>query len=119
MNNFPLLNTGAVMQYPAERSTEFATQVLRFVDGAEQRFAGYGSLLRRWVIRLDMLDEGEIDRLSAFFLLQGGAAGTFSFTDPWDGQLYPTCYFEGDSMEAGFHGENQLKTTLAIRESRS
>lgn len=119
MSDFPTLNTGAVAQYPADRSTAFVTQVLRFVDGTEQRFAGYGTPLHRWVIRLNMLGEDEVSRLSAFFTLNGGAAGTFSFTDPWDGTVYSSCRFEGDEMTTGFGGENHLKTTLTIQENRS
>jgi phage-related protein len=119
MIDFPTLNTGAVTQYPADRSTEFSTQVLRFVDGAEQRFAGYGTSLHRWVVRLDKLGEDEISRLSAFFTVNSGASGTFSFTDPLDGTAYSNCSFEGDEMAASLSGENNLKTTLTIRENRS
>jgi phage-related protein len=119
MSDFPKLNTGAVMQYPADRSAEFVTQVLRFVDGAEQRFAGYGTLLHRWVVRLDLLDEDEISRLAAFFKLQGGSAGTFSFTDPLDRAVYSSCSFKGDEMTATFNGLSEVKTTLTIVENRS
>ena len=117
MSDFPTLKTGAVMQYPAQRSIEFVTQVLRFVDGSEQRFAGYSAPLRTWVIRLDMLDEDEINQLTSFFTLQEGAAGTFSFTDPWDSSVYPTCSFAGDGMVTTFRGENLLKTVLTIRQN--
>src|SRR5690349_9784475 len=119
MSDFPALNTGAVMQYPAQRSMEFATKVLRFLDGTEQRFAGYGTLLRRWVIRLEKLSEDEMNRISSFYRVQAGASGTFSFTDPWDGTVYPNCSFEEDEMTVGLSSENQLKTTLTIRANRS
>ena len=59
MANFPALKTGAVAQYGSDRSRQFATQVLRFLDGSEQRFPGYGTALLAWVIRLDLLDESE------------------------------------------------------------
>jgi len=119
MSTFPALNTGAVLQYPAQRSTSFSTQVLRFVDGAEQRFAAYGAALRRWVIRLDQLTEDEMNRIASFYAVQAGAAGTFSFTDPWDGTVYSSCSFEDDEMAMELSGENQLKTTLTIRVNRS
>lgn len=119
MSDFPALNTGAVMQYPAQRSVQCATQVLRFVDGTEQRFAGYETLLRRWVIRLEKLSEDEMNRIASFYTAQAGGSGTFSFTDPWDGTVYPSCSFEDDEMAVGLSGENQLKTTLTIRDNRS
>ena len=119
MSDFPALNTGAVMQYPAQRAAQFSTQVLRFVDGTEQRFPGYGALLRRWIIRFDQLTEDEMNRIASFYTIQAGAAGTFSFTDPWDGTVYSSCSFENDQMTVGLNGENQLKTTLTIRANRS
>ena len=56
MSSFPTLKTGAVMQYPAIRESRRETTVLRFVDGAEQRYRDGGSAAHRWAIRLDQLD---------------------------------------------------------------
>ena len=77
---------------------QFSTQVFRFLDGSEQRFPGYGAPLRRWVIRLDLLDEAELATLEQFFEDQGGRAGTFSFTDPLDGTVYASCSFDSDEL---------------------
>ena len=117
MSNFPTLKTGAVTQYPAQKSIRFSTQVLKFVDGTEQRFAGYGSPLRRWIIQVNLLDEGEVNLMSEFFRLQSGASGSFSFTDPWDGSVYPSCSFENSEMRVSLSGENRLSTTLVICEN--
>ena len=38
MNEFPKLKTGAVAQYPAQRTTRYSTHVMRFMDGSEQRY---------------------------------------------------------------------------------
>lgn len=35
MQEFPLLKSGAVAQYPAQRAIRFSTQVMRFVDGSD------------------------------------------------------------------------------------
>ena len=40
MSDFPILKTGAVIQYPAEKATSFSTEVLRFVDGRALYFSG-------------------------------------------------------------------------------
>ncbi len=66
MATFPTLSTGAVAQYPSDRTRLFSTQVFRFLDGNEQRFQGYGSALRQWSIRLDLLDETELANLQKF-----------------------------------------------------
>ena len=60
MASFPTLKTGVVAQYPSDRARRFSTQVLRFLDGSEQRFAGFGAPLKRWLIRLELLDEAEL-----------------------------------------------------------
>ena len=119
MANFPALKTGAVAQYPSDRQQNFSTTVLRFLDGSEQRFPSYGATLRRWVIRLDLLDESELTALEEFFETQGGRAGTFSFTDPFDGTVYASCSFDSDELELTFGGPQQGKTSVTIRENRS
>jgi|SRR5579872_5389085 len=116
---FPALKTGAVAQYGSDRSASFSTQVFRFVDGREQRFPAFASALRRWVIRLELLDESELASLEQFFESQGGRAGTFSFTDPWDGTAYPSCRFDADELALTFADAGRGQTSLNISEVRS
>jgi phage-related protein len=116
---FPTLKTGVVAQYPSDRQKNFSTQVLRFLDGSEQRFPAYGTTLRRWVIRLEMLDEGELAKLEAFFESQGGRAGVFSFTDPFDATVYSNCSFDAEEFQAMYGGPQEGKASVTIRENRS
>ena len=118
MANFPALKTGAVAQYPSDRTRRFSTQVLRFLDGGEQRFAGFGAPLKKWLIRLALLDETELAGLEEFFVEQGGRAGTFTFTDPWDGTVYPNCSFEGDTMTADYRGRSDGAASVVVKENR-
>jgi phage-related protein len=118
MANFPTLKTGAIAQYPAERTRQYSTQVFRFLDGAEQRFPGYKSALRQWKIRLDLLDEGELETLLEFFLSEEGRAGAFSFTDPWDGMVYANCSFGEDTLALKFEGPMKGVTQVTVKESR-
>jgi len=115
---FPGLKTGAVAQYPAERALQHSTVVHEFVDGSEQRFSEFGSALRRWLIRLELLDEGELFGLEQFFIEQGGAAGSFSFTDPWDETEYSDCSFESDDIDLVFEGQGNGKVSLIVKENR-
>lgn len=119
MPNFPTLKTGAVAQYPSGRTRQFSTNVLRFLDGAEQRFRGYGVPLRRWTIRLELLDEAELAVVGTFFEAQGGCAGIFSFADPWDGTVYPNCSFGSDVLGLEFGAQSRGKTSVTIQENRS
>ena len=119
MASFPLLKTGVVAQYPTDRRRNFSTQVTRFLDGSEQRFPGYGSPLMAWTIHYELLDESEMAVIEAFFESAGGRAGTFSFTDPFDGTVYPSCSFANDQLEMQFAGPQEGKMQLVIRENRS
>jgi phage-related protein len=119
MNTFPALKTGALVQYPAKSASSFSTQVLRFVDGSEQRFPGYATSLQRWTVQLDMLDEDEMTRLAEFFASLTGPAGSFSFTDPASSAVYPDCSFEDDEFSLDVLPGDLGKTTFTIRENRS
>jgi hypothetical protein len=118
MSAFPLLKTGAVLQYPASLSSNHSTCVLRFVDGSEQRFREYPRPLRKWVIRLELLDETEVATLENFFQSQLGRLGDFAFTDPWDGTTYPNCSLEEDSITMTFEDLMRGQVTVVVRENR-
>ena len=117
MAGFPRLKTGSVLQYPAGREVRFSTRVLRFVDGGEQRFRQRAGGLRRWQVRLDLLDEGEMAEMENFFFESQGRFGTFSFTDPWDGTEYANCSLETDEIELHALGEMRGRTAVVVREN--
>jgi hypothetical protein len=117
--NFPALKTGAYAQYPSDRTRQFSTSAYRFLDGSEQRFPGYAAPLRRWTIRLDLLDESELSTLELFFVNQGGRAGTFSFTDPFDGSVCPSCSFDSDTGLFAYAGVGRGAAVTVIRENRT
>ncbi|MBM3734873.1 MAG: hypothetical protein FJW39_03730 [Acidobacteria bacterium] len=119
MSAFPLLKTGAACQYPAPRALKFSTEVIRFLDGGTQRFRGYASAGRRWVIRLDLLTEPELATMEEFFAGQQGRLGSFSFTDPRDGTVHTNCSFDSDIASFSLDDVQSGATELAIRENRS
>ena len=118
MASFPALKTSAVAQYPASRAVAFRNQTVRFVDGTEQRYRDSAGALRRWVIRLDLLDESEAAAMDAFLVANQGRFGTFSFTDPWDGKAYPACSLASDDLAVTVDGEMRRKTTVTVLENR-
>lgn len=119
MSDFPVLKTGAVLQYPAQKETRFATQVLRFVDGSEQRFRQQQAPLRRWIVQLDLLDQSELHTLAEFFRTQAGGAQRFAFTDPWDGTRYEDCHFDNSEALQELSDETKGRTSLIVREDLS
>ena len=114
---FPTLKTGAVLQYPGKRMLQFSTDVVRFLDGTEQRYRDYGTVLHRWTIKLSLLDESELAAYDQFFLSNQGSFGRFSFTDPWDGIVYPNCSLAADTFAFQVTGEMRGATTVTICEN--
>lgn len=118
MPTFPRLKTGAVQQYPSSRAGHFNTQIVRFLDGTEQRYRS-ATLLRSWVVTLELVDGGEMAELEQFFIDQQGAFESFAFTDPFDGVEYPDCSFDRDEFASEFREELRGRTELVIRENRT
>ena len=119
MADFPQLRSGAVAQYGSDQSINYATHTCKFLDGIEQRFAQYGASLRHWVIRLDYLDEIELNALEEFYVSIGGQSGSFAFVDPWDGAQYPNCSFADDSISLARRSEGRAITAVSIEENRT
>lgn len=115
---FPKLRTNAVAQYPAAKSVRFENQSLRFLDGTAQRYRESSGPVHQWNIQLDLLDEGEMAALEQFFAAMQGGFGSFSFTDPWDGQVYPDCRFSSDALSLSSLDEMKGRASLAIVENR-
>jgi hypothetical protein len=115
--SFPALKTGAVGQLGSDRGRKFSSAVYRFVDGKEQRFPLFGAPLKKWVIRMELLDEGELEAVEGFFLSQAGRAGSFEFTDPWDGSVHADCSFDSDVVEAVYRGAGDGAVTVVVKEN--
>lgn len=118
MATFPALKTGAVAQYPAARASQYRNQILRFVDGNEQRYRDSAGPLHRWIIRLDYLDSTEMASIEDFFLTNRGSFESFAFTDPWDNTAYPNCSIVGDNLAELAKQEFQNITSITLVENR-
>ena len=118
MVTFPTLKTSAVAQYPTAKALRFQNQVLRFLDGVEQRYRDSAGPLRRWDIRLSQLDENEMAAIEEFFADNQGRFGAFAFIDPWDGNTYANCSLESDALQLTSLAEMQGKTSLVVVENR-
>lgn len=114
MATFPVLKTGAVAQYPLDFGVRFSTQSVRFMDGSQQKFRLYGTGLRRWTVKLDLLDEQELGTVIAFVEQQGSAA--FAFTDPLTGATAATCVIAGQQFNASMKTEMNGQTMVVIEE---
>jgi hypothetical protein len=118
MATFPTLKTNAVAQYPASKATRYQNQTLRFLDGTEQRYRDSAGPLHRWTVKLNDLDEGEMAAMEQFFADELGQFGSFAFTDPWDGTIYPNCSLASDEMDLAWQAEMRGATSLTVVENR-
>jgi hypothetical protein len=116
---FPLLKTGAVVQYPATKTTQYSSFVVRFMDGNDQRYRQYTPALQRCSIKLNLLDEGELHALEQFFMSQEGGFGTFTFVDPWTQTVYPNCSFEQDTLPYQLTDTSQGELSVVVVENRT
>lgn len=115
MAEFPTLSTGAVAQYPSAASVRYSTEVLRFVDGTEQRWPQAGAAVRTWTIHLSRVTEEEMAAIEEFFVSQQGRFGSFAFRDPFDGVVYGNCSFDADSLRSVLFDEESATSTLVVR----
>ena len=116
MATFPTLKTGAAAQYPLGWSARYATQAVQFLDGSSQRYRISGGGLRRWQVRLDLLDESELGAVIAF--VDGQGSDVFTFVDPVSGGSVANCVLSGDPFEASMSDEMHGRAWLVIEESR-
>jgi hypothetical protein len=118
MATFPTLKTNAVAQDPASKTARYQNQALRFLDGTEQRYRDSAGPLHRWIIKLNDLDESEMAAIEQFFADDQGQFGSFAFTDPWDGTVYPDCSLASDESDATWQAEMCGTTSLTVVENR-
>ena len=107
------------MQYPATRDFSTSHTILRFVDGTQQCYRESQNVLRRWLVRLDLLDEAELAALQAFFISNQGRVASFQFTDPWDNTAWPDCSLDQDIFDFTLSAEMRASTSLVVKENRS
>ncbi len=117
MATFPILNSGAVAQYPTSVVFGQSIQVTRFLDGSDQRFPSQGRQYRRWQIKLDLLNESETSQLEAFFTAQQGEYSMFNFPDPISNQNVPNCRLGATGLVNDFVGVDNASSTLWVIET--
>jgi hypothetical protein len=119
MATFPILSSGAITQYPSPLTTGQAAQVIRFLDGSDQRYLGQGRMLRSWEIRLNLLNEMEIQLIEAFFTSQQGEYSPFTFPDPFTGSDVPNCRLGVAGLISEYMGVDANSTSFWVLETNA
>ena len=114
---FPLLSSGAVTQYPTGLTTGQGARVIRFLDGSDQRYLMQASALRQWEIRLDLLNETEIQQVEGFFTESHGDYSPFTFPDPISGTNVPSCRLAAPGLVSEYVGVDNSSTSFWVIET--
>lgn len=117
MATFPILSSGAVTQYPIRLLTRQSVQIIRFLDGSDQRFLSQARQYRRWGIQLDLLSESELQALESFFALQKGTYSAFTFPDPFTKSSIPNCRIGSSEMATEYLACNIGASSLWVIET--
>lgn len=117
MASFPLLSSGAVTQYPAALATSQGAQVIRFLDGTDQRYLTQGRTFRQWQIKLNLLNESEIQQIETFFAAQLGDYSSFTFPDPFSGTNVPNCRIAVSGLVTDYLGVDISSTSFWVVET--
>jgi hypothetical protein len=114
---FPILSSGAVAQYGSPFGSVWPAQIIRFLDGTDQRFLSCERPLRRWRIDLRLLNESEIAAVEGFFSSVGGEYSSFTFPDPISGLGVPNCRVGAPELISEYQGVDVAATSLWVVET--
>lgn len=117
MLTFPVLNSGAVAQYPMPISYVSPVETIRFIDGTDQRFVTRGMTLRTWRIELSFLNEDEINSLEQFFEALSGQYQMFAFPDPYSGTTVANCRLGENSLATDYLATDLGSASLWVVET--
>jgi len=116
MATFPALSSGAIAQYPLPAYVALTTQVIRFLDGSDQRCIVRARPVQWWVIKLSLLNDAELALLEEFFTELQGGFGLFDFPDPFSGQTIANCRLATSELITSYDGTDQGSTELTVLE---
>lgn len=117
MLTFPFLSTDAVAQYPLPLSYTSPVEVIRFIDGADQRFPRRASILRSWHVQLSLINDSETYQIEQFFEALAGQYSAFMFPDPYSGEIIPNCRLGDSSLVTDYLATDLSSTSLWVVET--
>jgi Conserved hypothetical protein 2217 (DUF2460) len=116
MATFPALSSGSTVQYPLQTNAARTTQVIRFLDGTDQRCIVRARPMRWWVVKITLLNDSELAQMEEFFVTQQGNFGRFDFTDPSSGEIVPNCRLVSPELVSLYQGADQGSMELTVME---
>lgn len=118
MPSFPLLSTGARVQFPFVRKTRFQTEVSGGEFSPAYTYTNDPVGLKAWELTFTSITDAEAEIYEDFFHDMRGAWDEFEFTDPTDGVTYQHCHFEEDVFDRKRTGPDDNTLRLLIEQTR-
>jgi hypothetical protein len=91
--------------------------IVRFLDGSEQRCLVRGRKLRRWLVSLAQLNESELASVEQFFEEAQGNAQLFTFIDPLTSDAVPNCRISNPSITTQYKALGSGAASVWIEET--
>ena len=117
MPDFPLLATGARVQFPFERRTRFMTETSGGETGPAYAYYNEANGLKSWVLTYTDLPDAEAQTIEDFFHTMRGAWDEFDFTDPTDNVKYTKCHFAEGMLARKRTGPDMNSIRLVIEQT--
>jgi hypothetical protein len=115
MLEFPKLRTGVTAQHPLACVLLSETRIFTFLDGRQQRFP-VTKPRKKWILRLDQLDESEAWAVEEFARRHFETAEPFRFKDPRTGVEHAPCYLARNEFQITADGPMKRRCTLVVVE---
>jgi hypothetical protein len=113
---FPLLDTAVSVQYTAAKERRVRHRAHEFLGDGRQSQIDRHSSGERWRLAYEELSASEVNRLRAFCeALQYGE--TFSFPDPWTGQVYAQCRLTDSAFLMSSGGSMRYRALLGVEDA--
>jgi hypothetical protein len=104
-----------IVQRPFTRVLRFFTSKIDLENGLRYAYPLRTVPIASWQISYSALNDTEIATLGSFFLANG-RYGTFTFTDPEDASVHPSCRFGMDDLVIRHLGPRQNAAEVTIEE---
>lgn len=122
--SYPTINGGVTTQYPFVSTQRYKTEKNTAVTGKQYAYAFFGGGLSgfptrglwAWTLNYPVITDSEVATLEAFFALQGGRVGSFSFTDPKNAAVYTKVRFDQDVFEVRAISPNVNSVVVKLAE---
>jgi hypothetical protein len=98
---FPQLLSGALAQYPIEKTYSFRSVTNNMQDGRQLLFQDRGAARIRWTLSYVDLEQSELEQLRSLYNACSGNTLPFTFIDPTANLLRSSEHLDGPEWQAG------------------